>query len=569
MTLSSESTQISSQSDIKIGELPVRKTVMKPVLWLMCVLTLAGAIGTLIANLHTGYWFLVFLAIVLLIWTLSSTFIRNVPYHAQAIGMLAVLYLYSLYALVSVDPVLDGKILLGGFIVAVFLFEGVRAGLYAGVLAGVTVLVNSGLSYSSQFNVSPDTASANLVGLITSTVFFVISDIAITAITGLFVRYLENEFGRQVLDRANLIARVNQLDSSLQKVSADYRRSEEVTDALDLFNQQFTEDISPDSTLQKAINGLRNLFGLYFIGAFEKDEKGEYAVLKAGTGQEGTILLSRNFRQKLSDMGIVSHCFSQAEMQLSSNIRDDLNFLQNPLLPSTLSELALPMIYADKVIGVIDFQSSKVNGFSPEEIKLLRALTDQIAVSFQKAQISQQLKKVQSEFEITYRQFTQRSWRTHLRQAKRKFSYRYRGSLVEKEAPQSEELFKAINEDKSVIVHGQALAADSEQLTSLAVPIRLRGQVIGAMDLKLGTGQIPSDLEPLIETICNRLAVALENARLIEEIQTKADREHRVSEISNKIRSSPNVDQVLRTAAAQIGQTLGASEVMIHLHSDQ
>jgi GAF domain-containing protein len=268
-------------------------------------------------------------------------------------------------------------------------------------------------------------------------------------------------------------------------------------------------------------------------------------------------------------MGVVTHCFNRAEMQLSPNIREDLNFLQNPLLPSTLSELAIPLIYGEKVIGVIDFQSSKVNGFSPEDIKILRALTDQIAVSYQKAQVSQQLKKVQDEFEITYRQFTQKSWRAHLRQAKRKFSYRYRGNIVEKEAPQSNELFRAINEDSAVIVKSEDRAGDSEQFISLAMPIRLRGQVIGAMDIKLGAGQMPSDFEPLIETICNRLAIALENARLIEEIQTKADREHRVTEISNKIRSSPNVEQVLRTAAAQIGQTLGASEVLIHLHSDQ
>jgi len=569
MTLSAGNPALPSKSDIGTGVFAVRKAVIKPVLLLMCILTLAGALGTLVSNLHTGYWLLVLLAIIFLAWSVISAFVKSVPYHAQAIGLLAILFLYSVYALVSADPILDGKILLAGFIVAVFLFEGVRFGIYAGILVGITVLVYSGITFANQFAISPAIGTANTAGLITTNVFFVISDITITGITAFFVSYMELELGRHTMNHANLISRVEQLDESLQKVTSNYQRSEEVIDSLDQFTKQFASDISPEHTLQKAINALRNQFGLYFIGAFEKDEKGEFAVLKAGTGQEGAILLSRNFRQKLSDMGMVTHCFNHAELQLSPNIREDLNFLQNPLLPSTLSELAIPLIYDEKVIGVIDFQSSKINGFSPEEVKILRALSEQIAVTYQKAQISQQLKKVQNEFEITYREFTQRSWRTHLRQAKRKFSYSYRDSIIEKEALQSNEMYKAINEDKSVIVNGQILPGNSEQFTSLTMPIRLRGQVIGAMDIRLGAGQMPSDFEPLIETICNRLAVALENARLIEEIQTKADREHRVSEISNKIRSSPNVEQVLRTAAAQIGQTLGASEVLIHLHSDQ
>ena len=87
--------------------------------------------------------------------------------------------------------------------------------------------------------------------------------------------------------------------------------------------------------------------------------------------------------------------------------------------------------------------------------------------------------------------------------------------------------------------------------------------------MKLETNQLPDDMLSVIETISDRLAVALENARLLEEIQAKANREHLVSEISSKIRSSPNVDQVLRMAVSEIGQKLGVSEVKIHLNSDQ
>jgi GAF domain-containing protein len=76
---------------------------------------------------------------------------------------------------------------------------------------------------------------------------------------------------------------------------------------------------------------------------------------------------------------------------------------------------------------------------------------------------------------------------------------------------------------------------------------------------------VPQDMVPVLEAASNRLAVALENARLLEEIQSKADREHMISEISSKIRNSTNVDQVLRTTAAELGRTFGISEVLVQL----
>jgi GAF domain-containing protein len=73
----------------------------------------------------------------------------------------------------------------------------------------------------------------------------------------------------------------------------------------------------------------------------------------------------------------------------------------------------------------------------------------------------------------------------------------------------------------------------------------------------------------MLETITDRLALALENARLVEEIQNRAERERMIGDISAKIRSSSDVDKVLRIAAEELGRSLGIPEVLVQLRTNQ
>ena len=99
----------------------------------------------------------------------------------------------------------------------------------------------------------------------------------------------------------------------------------------------------------------------------------------------------------------------------------------------------------------------------------------------------------------------------------------------------------------------------------LTVPIKLREQLLGVIKLNYTGKKIPPKLVNLVTTATERLSVALENARLLETIQERADREHKVGEISSKVRSAQTVESILQTAAAELGKTLGVNEVSIQL----
>ena len=118
----------------------------------------------------------------------------------------------------------------------------------------------------------------------------------------------------------------------------------------------------------------------------------------------------------------------------------------------------------------------------------------------------------------------------------------------------------ALTHGDPIITTADAPLAPGNKITVIAIPIKLRNQIIGVIDFRLDT-LTPSQLVPMLETITNRLSLALENARLVEEIQDKAERERMIGEIAAKMRASSDVDHVLRTAATELGRSLGLSEV--------
>lgn len=333
---------------------------------------------------------------------------------------------------------------------------------------------------------------------------------------------------------------------------------------------QIARDISSETNLlpllQNAAQLIRDRFGYYHAGIFLNDENNEYAVLRAATGEAGQAMLKNNHRLKINEVGIVGHVAGKGEARIASNVAGDSVHYNNPLLPETRSEIALPLIHAKKTIGVLDVQSINENAFSQEDIQLLQIVADQLAVAVIKARLMQQLQQHLEELETDQRQTTRQVWQTHLRNARRKFAYQYRGNQLEDgafETPQSKE---ALSTGQVVLKTNQdSQTGQDKAKTTLAVPVKVRNQVLGVIDIEFESAMVSPDLIALIESTVDRLAISLENARLLEEIQSRAERERMVSEIVTKVRASSEVENILRITAQELGRTLGVAEVMVQL----
>jgi len=139
--------------------------------------------------------------------------------------------------------------------------------------------------------------------------------------------------------------------------------------------------------LDRAVNLIRERFGFYHAGIFLVDERGEYAVLKAATGEAGRQMLEQGHKLKVGEAGIVSQVTGTGQPRIAPAVDADAAHFKNPLLPETRSEMALPLKVGERVIGALDVQSVQEAAFDEDDVAILRVMADQLAVVIEKARL--------------------------------------------------------------------------------------------------------------------------------------------------------------------------------------
>jgi len=310
-----------------------------------------------------------------------------------------------------------------------------------------------------------------------------------------------------------------------------------------------------DQLLPRVVHVVSRRFGFYHSGIFLLDERAEYAVLRAASSEGGIQMLKRNHRLMVGSQGIVGFVAQAATPRIAADVGTDAVFFDNPDLPETHSELALPLIVTGRVIGVLDMQSDQPAAFSSEDVEILSALASQVAIAIENARLFTQTRQALAEIERTSRQSTRLEWERFASKVET-IGYRSAGQASEAlaAADRSPELEQAV-------MSGQGTSSPQ----TLAIPIKLRGQTIGVLGLKARSGErqwAENDIA-VVQAAADRVALALENARLLEEAQRRAAKERIIGDISTKISGSTNVGEILRTAAKELGHMMGEAEVLV------
>jgi transcriptional regulator with GAF, ATPase, and Fis domain len=281
-------------------------------------------------------------------------------------------------------------------------------------------------------------------------------------------------------------------------------------------------------------------------------------------------MLERGHKLRVGETGIVGFVVGEGLPRITLNVGDDAQYFRNPLLPETRSEMALPLKAGGQVIGALDVQSRLSGAFTQEDIDVLQTMADQVAIAIEKAHLLDQLQHSVRELEFTYRQRTAQAWREYLTESKKMHGFRYRQFTLEPYSELNSPARTALA-NKQPVVASTSHEKDNGSTghSSLAVPIDIRGQSIGVLNLEFESDYVDPSLVTLIENVSNRLALALENARLLEEIQHNAEREHLVSDISSKVRATTDIASILRVAVQELSQALGVSNAVIKLHTEK
>ncbi|MBN2117631.1 MAG: GAF domain-containing protein [Anaerolineales bacterium] len=383
---------------------------------------------------------------------------------------------------------------------------------------------------------------------------------------------------RAIVDRQDEIGRLarayNQMAVQLQEVigSLEQRVADRTQD---LENQtlrlRVAAEIARDAAsarqlrelLAQAAELIYHRFGYYHTGIFLLDNNEEYAVLVASPTEAGRKMIENNHKLRVGETGIVGHVAATGEARVTLNTGMDTAYFNNPLLPNTNSEMALPLKVENHVIGVLDVQSEQAEAFSDDDVAIMQILADQLATAIERTRLLQEVEVSLKELESTYGQFTSENWKKlsagGLTANK---GYRFDNVRVEpvtELTPLANTAFKT-----GTIVSSNGGTPDAEKEHIVAVPIKLRGQTIGVVTLKLKEGY-DSNTISTVESATERLAAAMESARLYEEARLRADREQSISRVTSAISASTEYEQILQTTIREIGSILGDTEVAIQI----
>lgn len=318
-----------------------------------------------------------------------------------------------------------------------------------------------------------------------------------------------------------------------------------------------------DNLLNRAVNLTRSRFDLNYVGIFLPDVRKENVYLRAATGDFGKQLLMKQHRIAIENMTAIGTAARSGEPQIISAIQLAENPDQEGILPNTRSQLILALRVGEEVIGVIEFQSVEDNSFQENEIALLQTLADQLANATQKTSLRAEIEETLHELETAYGQFTRSAWKNISQDQSRSSGYRFDQKSVEKTSAHSNEAIQAWEQDKVVTVNG-----NPDGSSNLAVPMKIRGEVIGVLNLKFDDNTVPSESQALVEEVANRLGLVMENARLLETTQRRVERERLLAEVTASMRESLDIDEILKTAVKEIGEKLGINDVEIHMGVD-
>jgi len=343
-----------------------------------------------------------------------------------------------------------------------------------------------------------------------------------------------------------LEARVNERTNDLQ------RRTVQIQVAA-----QIARDVAAtsnlDTLLVSAVELIRERFGFYHAGIFLSDARGEYTVLRAATGEAGKEMLKREHKLSIGGTfqttGLVGHAVETREAQLARDVALDPFHYINSFLPDTRSELALPLIAADQVIGVLDVQSQIPDAFDQESIAILQVMADQLAIAIQNARLLQEVRDNLYELQAAYGRVERKEW-TRLAQTGPVIGFEYNG-------------FEIVPID----ANGDPIDTQGNQddVKPVRIPLRVRNETVGSLEVWPQPGEWNESEVNLLTTISSRLSQVFEGARLLQQAQNMASREQQINYIANQMRSASNLDAILKNTVKELGKALGTKRAYIQL----
>ncbi len=312
-----------------------------------------------------------------------------------------------------------------------------------------------------------------------------------------------------------------------------------------------------EELLPQAVALVQERFGLYYAGIFLVDDTGQWAVLRAGTGEAGRIMLERHHKFAVGSASMIGSCVAQGKARIALDVGAEAVRFVNPLLPETRSEMALPLISRGQVIGAMTIQSTEAAAFSNEDITILQTVADKLADAIANARLYAEAERRLQELQTLQRMYTGEVWQEYAAHQPQ-LNYAYDLSQVVPVQDLPPLLPPSLPEA------GRVLARTGGDGATLIAPIALRGEPVGLLSFEEPEQprEWSEDDLALVEAVREQLNLALENRLLFEQTQQALAQTHVLYEIGRQMATARSMQEVLQAAVDGLARQLRVDRII-------
>jgi GAF domain-containing protein len=523
------------------GLMILRERILQAMLLSLCVLgipiVLRASGKTLFQPLAS--FPIIFLYAPIYLFTLAATIARRAPYNFRAGILTFIAFFLAVSELFESGLLGEVRMFLLAYIVltAVLFNSGT---LITSMAFSVFVVAGAGIYGANNPN-PPVTVLANLhqgTEWVTSTLVFFALEFVIAAAISMIIAGLNSNLQKQAeltqsieYERDMLEKRIQERTHNVTRRMVQLRTSAEISRAISTLSD-------PEGLFQQVVDLIKDRFDLYYVGIFLLDTARQNAVLRAGTGEPGKRMLSQGHQLAVGGSSMIGWSIANRNSRIALDVGTEAVRFNNPNLPLTRSEVALPIIAHDHVLGAMTIQSDQSNAFDESDISILQGIADSLAIALENDRLYHETRQRLDEIRTLNREYLQRAWAETL-ETYGELSYDY-------EAPN---LFDNRKRGKEI-----------------QVPLLLRDEVIGEITLELDQASLSEDQKVFVENVTTQTAIALENARLLHETERRANQEQKLNELAARFSRALNIEEILRAAAQELGQLPAVSEVSVQLN---
>lgn len=469
--------------------------------------------------------------LILYLLLVSLTLLRRLPHRVRVAGFLLIGYAVAIVALVRSGLIGDGRLYLLILPLLALILADTRFGAIAGA---ISLLIHLAFAFFAragllaQWVVVTENPMALLDWLTAIAAFLMMLGVSLT-LMGLFNRTLS----RSLKAERRSAREAMEASRRLEEQAAEQKRYIRWLEAAARVALEAGAETAPDRMLWRVARTVHEHPELLQVTIYT-------------IGQDGSLTAQAHAGESVQEVSLIARAALQHRSPHAGRVGAEY-------------ELACPLRLGERALGVVAVRAPTEMPADGIEATVLTLVADQIALALEKARLFAQTQVDLQELEALYRRYTTRAWERFVQEAPSEVQL---WTGVEQVPPGAwQTLFDQAHSS------GRAVTGEENGRYLLAVPVKIRGIPIGVLGFhrEPRAGVWRAEEVAMAEAVADRLALAVENARLLEEAQRRAAREHRIAEITAHLRASLDPDTILKTTVRELGQALRARWVAVEV----